>query len=261
MKKIFYGIALFGLMFFGISNVMAAGSVDVSTLSLKIESGKTKTFDIVVTNAIARANITSLNTSVATVNPNGKWISPMDGAGKENLETVTVTAVGAVGTKTTIEVEIYDASTFDETPIKLASNSNKIIKKIEVEIIEASGTVTPQPTVKEYTVTYDANGGKNAPTVQTKKENVDLVLSNVKPTKDGYTFVEWNTKKDGTGTKYAVSGKYTANANVTLYAIWQSSKNVDKNPQTGESSLLIIMAILVTFGGYAYWYTKKVKEN
>ena len=71
-----------------------------------------------------------------------------------------------------------------------------------------------------YTVTYNANGGSGAPSAQTKTHGVDLTLSSTKPTRTGYTFNGWNTNSSGTGTNYASGGKYTANANVTLYAKW-----------------------------------------
>ena len=47
-----------------------------------------------------------------------------------------------------------------------------------------------------------------------------LTLPTTKPTRSGYTFVEWNTKSDGTGTAYAPGASYTGNANATLYARW-----------------------------------------
>lgn len=36
----------------------------------------------------------------------------------------------------------------------------------------------------------------------------------------GKTFSKWNTKADGTGTEYAANANYTANADLTLFAIW-----------------------------------------
>ena len=115
--------------------------------------------------------------------------------------------------------------------------------------------------VKSYTVTFNANGGKGAPSTQTKEENKELVLSTTKPTKEKYEFIGWNTKKDGTGTNYQPGGKYTANSDVTLYAQWKETQNVDKNPNTGDSAIFIILAIALTLGGYSYWYTKKSKES
>ena len=72
-----------------------------------------------------------------------------------------------------------------------------------------------------YTVSYDANGGSGAPSNQTKVYGVDLTLSSNVPTRVGYSFNGWNTKSGGTGTKYSSGGKYTANANVVLYAQWK----------------------------------------
>lgn len=71
-----------------------------------------------------------------------------------------------------------------------------------------------------YTVSYNANGGSNAPSAQTKTYGVTLALTTDKPSRTGYTFSGWNTKSDGTGTNYASGGNYTANAAVTLYAKW-----------------------------------------
>jgi hypothetical protein len=45
-----------------------------------------------------------------------------------------------------------------------------------------------------YTVTYNANGGTGAPAAQTKTKDVPLTLSNVTPTRTGYTFGYWSTK-------------------------------------------------------------------
>ena len=46
-----------------------------------------------------------------------------------------------------------------------------------------------------YEVTYDANGGTNAPASQLKKYNEELMLSAIVPTKHGYIFKGWVTKE------------------------------------------------------------------
>lgn len=71
-----------------------------------------------------------------------------------------------------------------------------------------------------YTVSYNANGGSSAPASQTKNFNEALTLSSSTPTRVGHTFSRWNTKADGTGANYNPGGAYTANADVTLYAVW-----------------------------------------
>ena len=103
-----------------------------------------------------------------------------------------------------------------------------------------------------YTVSYDANGGTGAPAGQTKTHGTALTLSSAKPTRastsagsctvtlngnsgtvtpgtltaartTGYTFKNWNTAANGSGTGYASGASYTADAAVTLYAQWNSN--------------------------------------
>ena len=71
-----------------------------------------------------------------------------------------------------------------------------------------------------YTVSYDANGGSGAPSSQTKTKDVTLTLSSTKPTRSGYTFLGWATSSSATSASYQPGGSYTANASVTLYAVW-----------------------------------------
>lgn len=74
---------------------------------------------------------------------------------------------------------------------------------------------------KVYTVTYDANGGANAPTEQTKVHDKDLAITDAVPTRDGYTFEGWATKPDSTEVTYRPGDFYKSNAITTLYAIWK----------------------------------------
>ncbi len=72
-----------------------------------------------------------------------------------------------------------------------------------------------------YTVKYDANGGSGAPGNQTKTYGVALTLSNTKPTRANYTFKGWATSASATTATYAAGGSYTADAGITLYAVWE----------------------------------------
>lgn len=74
-----------------------------------------------------------------------------------------------------------------------------------------------------YAVTFNANGGSGAPSAQTKTYGVALTLSSTKPTKANHTFLGWATSKTATAAEYAAGDAYTANAAVTLYAVWQLS--------------------------------------
>lgn len=72
-----------------------------------------------------------------------------------------------------------------------------------------------------YTVKYDANGGTGAPGNQTKTYDKALTLSSTKPTRTNYNFKGWATSASATTVSYASGASYTANAAVTLYAVWE----------------------------------------
>jgi uncharacterized repeat protein (TIGR02543 family) len=75
-----------------------------------------------------------------------------------------------------------------------------------------------------YTVSYNANGGTGAPAAQTKTHGVTLTLSSTRPTYTGKTFLGWATSPNATTAQYQPGGSYTANAAVTLYAVWQTEQ-------------------------------------
>lgn len=72
-----------------------------------------------------------------------------------------------------------------------------------------------------YTVSFDANGGTGAPAAQTKQYTQSLILSSTAPTRDLYDFLGWATQASATTTEYQAGGTFTANADTTLYAVWQ----------------------------------------
>lgn len=101
----------------------------------------------------------------------------------------------------------------------------------EISGSKAIATV-PKPT---YAVKYNANGGSGAPSSQTKTYGTTLKLSTTKPTRTGYTFQGWATSASGS-VAYAAGANYTANAAVTLYAVWKANTytvKFDANGGTG----------------------------
>lgn len=72
-----------------------------------------------------------------------------------------------------------------------------------------------------WTVKFDANGGSGAPEDQTKTYGIDLTLSSTKPTRPLYNFLGWGTSSSSSSVIYQPGGKYTANADITLYAVWE----------------------------------------
>lgn len=84
----------------------------------------------------------------------------------------------------------------------------------------STATVTAKFTYHKY----DANGGTGAPSnfIRVSYGNhAGANYSTTKPTRTGYTFLTWNTAKDGSGTNYA-AGSAAPDSNMTLYAQWRS---------------------------------------
>lgn len=84
-----------------------------------------------------------------------------------------------------------------------------------------ASTTFSVPKLDSYTVSYNANGGSGAPSSQTKWYGKNLTLSSTKPTRTGYTFQGWATSASGS-VAYAAGASYTANAAITLYAVWKA---------------------------------------
>ena len=85
-----------------------------------------------------------------------------------------------------------------------------------------ASTTFSVPALATYTVSYNANGGSGAPSSQTKYYGKSLTLSSTKPTRTGYTFQGWGTSSSDTSADYAAGATYSANAGITLYAVWKA---------------------------------------
>ena len=93
-----------------------------------------------------------------------------------------------------------------------------------------SGAVRPAATQYTYTLYYDANGGSGAPpsqSVTSSKFHVWVPISEIIPTRDGYTFMGWANSRTGKPI-YGGSGGYTSclvvhgyDMSTTIYAIWE----------------------------------------
>ena len=93
-----------------------------------------------------------------------------------------------------------------------------------------SGAVRPAATQYTYTLHYDANGGSGAPPSQSvisSEFHVWVPISEIIPTRDGYTFMGWANSRTGKPI-YGGNGGYTGclvvhgyDMSTTIYAIWE----------------------------------------
>lgn len=89
----------------------------------------------------------------------------------------------------------------------------------------------------DRTVSYNANGGSGTMASQTAMVGTSITIKDNSFTRTGYRFdtnKAWNTKADGTGTKYSQGYIYTGNNDLTLYAQWLiNTSNLKVNPNGG----------------------------
>lgn len=102
--------------------------------------------------------------------------------------------------------------------------------------------------VYQRTVSYKSNGGSGSMDLQTfypdDGESVTIKANGF--TRSGYSFVNWNTSRDGKGTSYNAGAKYSGNG-ISLYAQWKinfsasgwvyaySSSNVWQTTHSGKT--------------------------
>lgn len=107
--------------------------------------------------------------------------------------------------------------------------------------ISTSKTVTLTKINRQFAVAYNANGGTGAPASQTKTYGTDLVLSSDVPIRGGYIFRGW--AKTSTGeVLYYPGDTYSAEAAVTLYAVWEAVNytiSFNANGGTGTPSSVV----------------------
>ena len=85
---------------------------------------------------------------------------------------------------------------------------------------EVAAGALAQAMLETITVTFNGNGGTPAITeVEIEGDVTVETLPTV--TRDGYTFVEWNTSQDGTSEVFTTETVVTAD--MTVYAIWEEA--------------------------------------
>ena len=130
---------------------------------------------------------------------------------------------------------------------------------------EEGGTVTlfAQWRANNYTIHFDGNtadGGSTPEQAMTYDQAASLTTNGY--TKTGYTFMNWNTQRDGGGTAYT-DGQNVSNLSseegdsVTLYAQWRANRytvqfdgNTADGGSTPEQAMTYDQAASLTINGY-----------
>lgn len=92
------------------------------------------------------------------------------------------------------------------------------------------GFTKPEFEEKAYDLSYDLNGSTDEQTAKFAAVTcvTEAEVTAEQPVRKGYSFVGWNTAKDGSGTSYAAGDKVELSAPVTLYAQWKKDEPAPK---------------------------------
>lgn len=100
---------------------------------------------------------------------------------------------------------------------------------------------------KLYQLQFDLNGGQGVAPDNQKLNEGKKANKPANPSREGYEFKEWNTKKDGSGQTWNFITDIMPASNMTLYAQW--TKN--NLPDTGFSNTEFLFSTLLALAGVA----------
>ncbi len=146
------------------------------------------------------------------------------------LGTVTYTFTSSAAYDTEEAITIVENASFaagtKNTDISVPEDPSGIVPTIT--------TGTEGHLGAELKVTYDVTYNENKPATatatvsgmpatnpETKQYNISYSIATAPTLGTAWSFKEWNTSADGSGTPYAPAASYTDNADLVLYAIWE----------------------------------------
>ena len=101
------------------------------------------------------------------------------------------------------------------------NNSNTVSGETDFFNTDLVGFICEYDSIKNYTLTYDANGGTNAPEKKTDEQDAILKVSEDTPIRRGYKFLGWSTEKDAEKAEYQANDEIKLTKDITLYAVWE----------------------------------------
>lgn len=125
--------------------------------------------------------------------------------------------------KTNTYTELETSTKTTETITGLQSGYHSLI----VEVTDRAGNIrTTRRTVyisgETHYITYNANGGTDAPAVQTAYDGRNCRLAYKRPKREGYKFIGWSLDGTNNGNVYNAGSLYAiGKEDVTFYAVWE----------------------------------------
>lgn len=175
------------------AQVFAAGSFSLSKSSSSITEGKKDSFTINGSNATGRVDITSSNTSVATVSSSSQWL-------ENNSTTVTITAKKAGTAKITVSGTIADKDGNEATvtktisvTVKAKSTSSSTNNNSNSNSTSNSGSTKKEPKFTSVNQTMYTTGEVNIrKSYSTSSAIIKTVAKGTKVTRTGIGDNGWS---------------------------------------------------------------------
>ncbi|MBR2864310.1 InlB B-repeat-containing protein, partial [Candidatus Saccharibacteria bacterium] len=157
---------------------------------------------------------------------------------------------GSATTYNPVPVKNTQATIRDDVDRQVSSSRTTIGVGVNVDTNKASGTyrnklvftAVAKPTLSDFTLTFDANGGTGAPVDMTGTSSAmsrNFTVPNETPTWAGRTFLGWADSNDATEPDYRIGDTVTVyvtgaetTATKTVYAVWQANYMQDYDVRT-----------------------------
>ena len=209
------------------------------TCTLEEETGYTVSFDgwygtdgqkvsgdqtYTISNLTAPISLTARATKTATTSFTISYLPGANGTGEAQ------TQQKISGTAATLKGAIFTRSGYTQTGWSVSDGGTKTYELGGQYTRDANITLYPfwsknavDPS-KTYTVTYlPGADGIGEEKTSTKIENATLLLEGAIFTRSGFSQAAWS-RTDGGEASYSLGGRYTENADITLYPVWGSQQ-------------------------------------
>ena len=93
---------------------------------------------------------------------------------------------------------------------------------------------------REFTITFNANGGENAPSAITKLERASITIPTEEPTYINHVFKGWSKSSTATDVDYLPGATYSEEGNAVLFAVWEKGEirvEFTANPAEGGTAV------------------------
>ncbi|MBK8811285.1 MAG: InlB B-repeat-containing protein [Acidobacteria bacterium] len=215
------------------ANNITGGTTSIANVSAYLPSGGTSAMNLTWNNNsyyfgtdVARAGAGQAGTTAGTnfyttLSALAAYTSTLSPAATN--DNASLSSTGAVPFTSANDLHVSTGAAEIDTGATIASVTNDFdgqSRPFGAAYDIGADEITP---IVTYTVAYDANGGTGSqtdPNSPYASGSTVTVLGTGTIARTGYTFANWNTAANGSGTSYAPSATFSIAANTTLYAQW-----------------------------------------